>query len=103
MNINSTYGEYTTLYESSMEFCYGRRVTVKSDFCIGMQLGIRYCCIKDILIVDAAQEDGNLQKIITEFQCHTEFKHNYKLIPSLNMNGDVKEYTKCTESGAIGG
>ena len=79
MNINTTYGKYTNQCLSinyiryRLEVCYSRRAAVKSDFSRRMQVGIIYCSIKDIIIVDSINEDGSRQKTLTESECNAKF------------------------------
>ena len=87
-----------------MEFCYSRRAAVKFDFSRGMQVGIRYLCIKDIIIVDSITEDGSRQKTLTELECNAKFRYKYELISRLTIDGEeAKEYVKSKESSAIEG
>ena len=77
---------------------------MKSDFSRGMQVGIRYLCIKDIIIVDSINEDGSRQKTLTESECNATFRYKYELISRLNIDGEeAKEYVKSKESSAIEG
>ena len=74
------------------------------DVCIGMQVGIRYCCIKDIMIVDALQDDGSFHKTLTELQYRVHFRPNYELVSPLNSNGEeAAEYVKSKETSGIDG
>ena len=106
MNINTTYGKYTNQYLSinyiryRVEFCYSRRAAVKSDFSRGMQVGIRYLCIKDIIIVDSIKEDGSRQKTLTESECNAKFRYKYELMSRLNIDGRGKRI--CEIKGIIG-
>ena len=77
---------------------------MKSDFSRGIEVGIRYRCIKDIMIVDSVNEDGSHQKTLTELQCNAKFRYKYELISSLNIGGEeAKEYMKSMDSCAIKG
>ena len=66
---------------------------MKSDFSRGMQVGIIYCCIKDIIIVDSINEDVSCQKTLTESECNAKFRYKYELVSRLSIDGEVaKEY-----------
>ena len=56
---------------------------MKSDFSRGMQVGIIYHYIKDIMIADSVHEDGSHQKTITESQCNAKFRYKYELVSRL--------------------
>ena len=66
-----------------------------------MQVGIRYHCIKDTIIVDSINEDGSRQKTLTELECNAKFRYKYELISRLNIDGEeAKEYVRSKESSA---
>ena len=58
---------------------------MKSDFSRGMQAGIRYHCIKDIIIVDSINDDGSRQKTLTKLQCNATFRYKYELVSRLTL------------------
>ena len=77
---------------------------MKSDFSRGSKVGIRYHCIKDIMIVDSVNKDGSHQKTLTEWQCTAKCRYKYDLISSLNIVGEeAKEYMKSMASCALEG